>query len=54
MDNPLRVPIPSSRGTGLSILGALSSKENHFYYAILEYKQSICNDTLKDFFENFN
>ena len=54
MENPIRVPIPSSRGAGLQILGVLSSKENHLYYGILSEKLSICNDTIKDFFTNLN
>ncbi len=54
MDNPIRIPIAKSRGTGLQILGALSSKENHFYYSILQEGSSICNQTIKDFFESLN
>jgi hypothetical protein len=34
MDDPIRVPIPCSRGSGLSIFGALSTSENHFYFKI--------------------
>ena len=47
IDDPLKISIPKSRGAGLAIFGALSTRDNHFFFSICDEGIGVRNTTVE-------
>lgn len=53
-DDKICVAIPSSRGSGVTLLATVSNKDEYFRFYIAPEGQTTCNQLVEDFFRNLN